>query len=519
MKKRQQMPNDRTYTIMFRGLAECSNKELAVKTALKHWELLLKNRDRENAVRPNDIHLTAVLKVCARAGDMDALFNITNSMEESKLEATTGTYSVIFNALRFSAKEEMQKLQTDEEKTAKRTELIGVTEGLWDEVCAKWKRGKFALDEALVCSVGRIFLEGTSDAEKMKAASIIRDTMNIPNFMQDPNSTGVGQNMLGIALGKKSPIRTTDGMAKFVIPGTNTLGLLLNAVCATIHSPRQPYVGRRVRAAVNYWNALVQDCQLKPDENNCAGLFHTFRLAGASDWTAKLLESEKFPEHGRSAAVHRMAMQACLNDNANPMVVENSKRIVDSMLQASRIPDLEVLNHHLRVALISSRSFSRQANVEKADLEDQHLRYGQQILKALGDIWEPYRQAHYHYFNGGSRLRNKKAEEKLLSDKADVIFLARRMAAAFHKILREDLVKPEEKQAVENTYAMLQKDIQDFMHNHVPKDMENQAEMSTLTDFDRSDDLKRSVWKTYLKPDAAQKEKKPARMSQRTRRN
>lgn len=502
MKKRQQFPNDRTYTILFRGLAQCSNKDLAVKQTLKHYNILLKEegKDKESAVEINNFHLNAALNVCARAGDIDALFTIANSINESSLAPTAYTYTTIFNALRYNAIQELEGLAHESDKTAKRSELINVARGLWDEVLDKWSRRKLIMDEDLVCSICRIFLAGPNDGARLEVLKIIEETMNIPNLVLAPHghSASGHEEMKGIASGGKKPLRTPSRSSTYVIPGTGTLGIVLNVLDVTRHT----------RHGIRYWNLFVRDYGLEPDANNCLGLFYMLRTGRASADAAAVLEDNSVPKQHLSARLYRLAMQVCIKDNVNPAVMGNSTKIVNSMMETFTVPDPEVLGQHLDVALYSSHSFRTQAR--KDDGREAHLAYGSQIQEALGHIWEPYRQAHYHYFRGTVRPKSKTLQAKLLSDKTDVISLARRMSGAFHKILREKLIKEEDIPAIEKTFAEINKDIQDFNDNHAQKDAEPQSRTSTPSEPSNEGRSPAAgfIWKTYIDSEGKESSKR-----------
>ena len=62
MKKRAQIPNAKTYTIIFRGCAQSLHPKLAVSEATRIYNFML----NLGSLKPNTIHMNAVLEVCAR---------------------------------------------------------------------------------------------------------------------------------------------------------------------------------------------------------------------------------------------------------------------------------------------------------------------------------------------------------------------------------------------------------------------------------------------------------------------
>jgi hypothetical protein len=487
MKKRQQYPNDRTYTIIFRGLASCSNKHLAAQTAVKHFDLLLKNKDKDKAttVQPNSYHVNSVLTACTQAADMKALFYVINSLDDSKLAPTTQTYTIIFNALRHSTLRELETIPDEEEQMAnvKRSKLAEDVRGLWDEVYDKWLKSKLDLDEELVCSVGQALLLGPEKADKLQALDVIESTMDIPNY--------VGGRTFDVSGRRRSH---TGKPIPPVVPGTRTLGLVLNLT--------REY--GTVKPGLAYWKAMVDNGWIVPDANNWLSLFFLLRRAHDSTTVGKILADEKVPKEFLELRHHRLAMYTCLADaNHNDKVVQNSTKVVDSMLRTSKFPDLDILSMHLRVALFAA-SPHRQKALHDGDGRAAYLDYGRQILDALNHIWEPYRRVHYHFFTvvpsrSAEKTAKKHAEKNPRSHtrpRSDVIYLARQMASALHKIIREELVPPKEMEAVNSAYAKINRDIQWFALNCSPEEGQMEASTEELKTLPTA----YGAWRTYQRP-------------------
>ena len=106
MKKRGQLPNVQTFTVLFRGCARSQHPKLAVAEAVKHYNMLMADK----RLQPNSIHLNAVLNVCARAGDLDSMFLIADTVNDSTRAPTAYTYTTILNALRHHAIGEIKDL-------------------------------------------------------------------------------------------------------------------------------------------------------------------------------------------------------------------------------------------------------------------------------------------------------------------------------------------------------------------------------------------------------------------------
>ena len=459
---------------------------------MKRFDILLKNKDKDKAttVQPNSYHVNSVLTACTQAADMKALFHVINSLDDSNLAPTTQTYTIIFNALRHNTLRELETIPDEDEQmvNVKRSKLVEDVRGLWDEVYDKWLKRKLDLDEELVCAVGHALLLGPEKENKLQALSVIESTMDIPNFVVgrtfDKHKDGSGNRRSHA--GKPIPP---------VIPGTRTLGLVLRLV--------QEY--GTVKPGLSYWKAMVDNGWIVPDANNWLSLFFLLRRTHDSTTVGKLLAEKKVPKEFLELRHHRLAMYTCLADaQHNDKVVENSTKVVDSMLRTSKFPDLDVLSMHLRVSLVAA-SPHRQRALRDGDRGNASLDYGRQILDALNHIWEPYRRVHYYFFTvvpsrSAEKTAKKYAEKSPRSHtrpRSDVIYLARQMASALHKIIREELVPPKEMEAVNSAYAKINRDIQWFALNCNPEEGQMEASTEELKTLPTAGS---GVWLTYQKP-------------------
>src|ERR1051326_1292919 len=119
MKKRGQKPDSHTFTVLLRGLANHAQYSHSVTRALS----LYHSMDAPNSrVRAHIIHTNAVLKVCARANDMDALWGVASKIPEKGAGAADATtYTTILNALRQSALADTPE-DFDENEVARRAQ-------------------------------------------------------------------------------------------------------------------------------------------------------------------------------------------------------------------------------------------------------------------------------------------------------------------------------------------------------------------------------------------------------------
>lgn len=140
--------------------------------------------DADNSpVQPNPIHTNAVLKVCARANDLDALFGVAAKLRRKGLRAPNNlTFTIILNAIRQHAIKNPVGTISTEESQALHAKAIMDARKIWDDVVVRWRQGDIWIDEELVCSMGRILLLGQKqDVDDI--LSLIEQTMDIPRLV------------------------------------------------------------------------------------------------------------------------------------------------------------------------------------------------------------------------------------------------------------------------------------------------------------------------------------------------
>ncbi|KAG5925490.1 hypothetical protein E4U53_003292 [Claviceps sorghi] len=275
MKKRGQLPNVQTFTIIFRGCAKAKHAQTAVAEAIKHYNLLLADK----RIQPNSIHLNAVLNVCARAGDLDSMFLIADTANDSTRAPTAYTYTTILNALRHDAIKDMPHL-SPQQQAANLQKAIDRSRGLWVEVMEKWNQGRVLVDEELVCAMGRVLLLAPKREDKRRVLHLLHQTMGIPDLSKDaetspPRGDAAADGPRSAIAGavpdnnnnkdddgsnrrprSDANINTTTTAAPvsarqkalYAVPGRNTLALLLTTLAST----------RLTTSGIKYWNLLDQ---------------------------------------------------------------------------------------------------------------------------------------------------------------------------------------------------------------------------------------------------------------------
>ncbi|OAA44864.1 pentatricopeptide repeat protein [Metarhizium rileyi] len=446
MKKRGQLPNVQTFTVIFRGCARSQHPKAAVAEAVKHYHMLMADK----RIQPNSIHLNAVLNVCARAGDLDSMFLIANTVNDSTRAPTAYTYTTILNALRHSALKDIKELPY-EQQSANLQKVVDRANGLWMEAMDKWRQGRLTVDEELVCSMGRVLLLAPKREDKRHVLDLLQQTMNIPNLTKSLGSDPFEDpDMQNIAVTGTSKL-VASSKAVYAIPSRNTLALLLT----TLASSKLTTVG------IKYWNLMVRHYGIVPDNDNWLRMFGMLKVAKASAHAASILEI--LPADFVHDKPYRIAMETCVRDNINAHAVDNSTKILNSMLDRLDVPDIHTLRLYLRVALVSHYHF--RARVQKGDQDGAKREYGIQITTALSALWEPYKKVHYHYFKATPTPASDKDDGVLYNDRREVIALARLMFSAFNKVVNERMLPEKDLRGLRPVGAKINREIQAFYSN------------------------------------------------------
>ena len=439
MKKRGQLPNVQTFTVLFRGCARSQHPAAAVAEAVKHYNILMADK----RIQPNSIHLNAVLNVCARAGDLDSMFLIANTANESTRAPTAYTYTTILNALRHHVLNDIKDLPREQQAVNLR-KVVDRAKGLWVEVMDKWKQGRLVIDEELVCAMGRVLLLAPKREDKREVLDLLQQTMNVPNLTKAVESDDSGD----AGKHKVVPRNSSTSNAVYAVPGRNTLALLLT----TLASCKLTTVG------IEYWNLMIRQYAIVPDNDNWLRMFGMLKVAKASAHAAAILDI--LPSEFVDPKPYRIAMETCVRDNINTNAIKNSATILQSMMDRLLVPDLHTLRLYLRVALVSH--YHLRSRAQDGDEAGAKRQYGVQITTALARLWEPYKKTHYHYFKATPTPDNKGDEGIHYNNKREVIALARLMFSAFNKVINENMLPDKDLRELRPVGAKINREIQAF---------------------------------------------------------
>ncbi|KZL87072.1 pentatricopeptide repeat domain-containing protein [Colletotrichum incanum] len=447
MKKRGQLPNDRTYTILLSGCAKSLDPKAAVPKAVAIYNSLLKEN---SAVRANSFHLNAVLQVCGRAGDVDAMFSIADTADARAGRKTTAyTYTAIINTLRADAESpEKQKGRSLQETIDATAQTIKRCKAIWEEIMRNWRRGALDLDEDLVCAMGRVLLLG-GRKEKGEIMPLLEETMSVRDMTREkpdkdyPLRMNEGMKDIAAAAAADSasrkPVPLTTPRIKYAVPRCNTLSLILTLLREN----------KQAKLAVRYWELFVYYYGLKPDSDNWHQLIRIYERNGSSRDAAKLVQ--KLPDETTLPIMYRRALSACINDNMNQNAFENANIVLEKMTAHATASkgatplDVRALHVYLKVGMMSHFHFRQMAKNGK--IEEAKRAYGEQLAAAVNKLWAPFTSAKDAVFKTKTKTGGEppsKAPRRRDAAVQELVELARKMIGAVDKVVNENRLVDEE---------------------------------------------------------------------------
>lgn len=377
MKKRGQTPDSHTYLLLLRGLANNAHIGQALGKALSIYHSMSAPNSK---VPPSIIHTNAVLKVCARANDMDALWGIASRIpEHGPSAADSTTFTTILNAIRQNTLVDKPEGESEDQTARRREQAILEGRRIWEDVVGRWRKGDLFIDEGLVCAMGRLLLIGSRPRDWDDILSLIEQTMNIPRLVPrlgtkarldthipriraphtpedmkrdddiEPGESQRGDEFLPVAPSKSvGRGRNKDNSSlAYAKPGPNTLSLILEACLKTIAK----------KPASDYW-ALLADPNsygIVPDSDNLHMFLRMLRQARASGEAVDVLR------HGFRAGggaqplpkTFRIAMSACVRNKNGPDAMVHAGQVLEFMANRLPHPDIKTLAMYAELALDS----------------------------------------------------------------------------------------------------------------------------------------------------------------------
>lgn len=463
MKKRLQQPDNHTFTILFRGLASFTHYPHTLETALSIYHSMLVDTSR---VKPNRTHTNAMLKVCARANNMDALFGIAAKLPVRGPGAADNlTFTTILNALRMYVIGDDKVSLSEVEMEAILRKTIIDARRMWDDIIGRWRKSDIAVDEELTCSMGRILLLGKDPKDLDDVFSLIQQTMNIPRLfprLEANETTGIegvadSADEFG-ALMTLGPDK--HGNSGYVKPGNNTLSMVTEALQKS----------SKLGYAQKYWNIFTVDHEIKPDSENYAVLLRSFRLKRDSTGSLNVLKrmDPKMLEHKH----FRIALATCYHDQNNGRAFRNAGKMLNILELNLEQLDVVTLSSYISTSLIQSDCLAKNIPNHREVFEAK-LQAKKRIQRALTRLQNPLQNVRSHINYGGHKIQSPdkikaqnfiKAVPKSKSYIENTIDLIAKMVSAHDKLINSGLLSYEQQKSHVEQRATLNSVIHNLKH-------------------------------------------------------
>jgi pentatricopeptide repeat protein len=468
MKKRAQLPNAQTYTIIFRGCAQSVHPKTAVGEAMRIYRSMLQENSR---IKPNTIHFNAVIDCCARAGDIENMFSIVDTANEGLRSPNNLTFTMILNALHrdvvqphkanrdSGADPEAQALQETQHQEAiavaiRRAKLV------WEDVIRGWKKGQIIVDEELVCAMGRLLLQGKAE-DNRAILDLLEQTMQLPMAIQTrPQLAEAGGSAVGgsgkegedEARTKPSPAVAVEPVKAapskslaWARPGRNSLSLVMMTITNLNTTSMGPH----------YWKLFTKTHGVEPDNDNYNRYLRVLRNGRASGRAAAVMG--EIPAKMATEKTFRLAFSTCIHDNLNKNAFSHALAIMSVMSKTLRTPDPRSLRMFLQAATGNFRHFQQQAETDPVGAR---MALGRQLVVAVDRLWEPFgilnRSFSYpaERSNSPEELWTRQRDQRLES-----LATARRMMATMDKVVSEHMAEPDVLQIVRTRRNILNRHI------------------------------------------------------------
>lgn len=172
MKKRKIQPDSYTFTILLNGISNYAHFGQSLERALHIYSSL---SSPKSPVPPNIIHTNIVLEVCARAGDLDSMWNIVGRLPVKGPNApNTITYTALLNGIYY-----------DRSKGQKHSDVEDARR-VWAGVLSRWAKGQLWIDEELTCAMGRLLLMGSREDDWKEVFFVVEQVFGIKSLVDRP---------------------------------------------------------------------------------------------------------------------------------------------------------------------------------------------------------------------------------------------------------------------------------------------------------------------------------------------
>ena len=378
MKKRAQFPDSHTYLLLLRGFADNPELPNSLGNALAIYHSMSAINAR---VPPSIIHSNAMLKVCVRANNQDALWGVLSRLPEEGFSAPDNiTFTTVLNALSKRRYDIETEQTTDEELAARREEAVIEGRQLWDHVVRKWRKGSILIDADLVNAMGRLLLTGVRARDWDDVLSLLQQAMDIDRLVPPFGSPERQESHIAPRLraphvpaglkmdvrlknnvpnsgedepqprGEFDSIRTSENGSlidrssspTFAQPDNNTMSLVIEA-CLKMAAKK---------LADQYWDIFTQKYHIVPDLDNVNVYLRCLRQYRASSQTMVFLRTQLAEANiAPLPKTFRIAMSCCVRDHRHPLVMASANELLDFMEKKIGEHDPRTLSMYLDVAM------------------------------------------------------------------------------------------------------------------------------------------------------------------------
>lgn len=362
MKSRGIKPDSYTFTILLNGIANYAHFGQSLFRALRIYNSL---SSPKSPVPANIIHTNAVLKVCARAQDLDSMWTIVGRLPMKGQNApNTLTYTTLLNGIYWDRSNGDKGGDVEDGRR------------VWAGVLSRWTRGQLWIDEELACAMGRVLLRGEREEDWKEVFAVVEQVFGIKSLVAQRPLQQVTRDTIYVkhsnnpsetpALENATIPRTEDLAHRFsdveqhptptIVtqpslrdptpatrpqPGNSTLSLILQA-CAEL---------RDDKTAFAYWSILTNPpFSVVPDLENYHDLLRITRRFRSGAEALNVVRSMRLRPTAKTIYI---ALSACKRSGRSKNF-HSAEQLLSLMYEHHLLPvDVKVWNMFLQCAVKS----------------------------------------------------------------------------------------------------------------------------------------------------------------------
>lgn len=363
MKKRAVKPDSHTYTLILNGLSAYTHFNQTLFRALQVYNSL---SSPKSPVPPNVYHTNAILKVCARAGDLDSMWNIVGKLPMKGQNApNTVTYTTLLNGI-----------GTD--RSTNKANDVEDGRRVWAGVISRWTMGQLSIDEELACAMGTVLLKGERREDWEEVFTLVEQVFGIKSLVPERLSKPITSDSIYLG-GAPNPITKHSISAPAATedpkstPQVSDVEKLLtpfvtyrhhshsqNPVSSTRPSPGNQTLSLILRACTNlkdhvmafkYWTIFTnRPYSVIPDLENYHDLLRILRRFRSGPEALSVVESMRVRP---TAKTFYIALSSCKRGGRSKNFLSAEKLLSLMTSKYGIPPDVKIWNMFLQCAVKS----------------------------------------------------------------------------------------------------------------------------------------------------------------------